>query len=171
MKLTLQTWYLENGKITESILHPTRDFGLPTHALSAVRGATPELNSQTFKAILCNTEPPSHLSSPASPESPSIEAIRDYILLNAAVLIKVSGRVESWKEGVSVARESIESGSGWKAFEGFIKTGAEAMATEEAIKGLDRKEDDGGVAAKGGEVKSWLHAEEQRKKAEADQDK
>ncbi|OCF33646.1 anthranilate phosphoribosyltransferase [Kwoniella heveanensis CBS 569] len=147
------TWWLENGEIKKGTIHPTEDFGLATHPLSSVRGATPDLNALTFQAIMSNSAAPSHLSAPASPDSPSMQAILDYVLLNAAALLHVSGKASSWKDGVRIAREAIESGGALAAFEGFRDASKKAMGEhvdEMAV------EDDGGVAAKNGFVKSWL---------------
>lgn len=159
------TWWLQDGEITTSSIHPTKDFGLPIHPLSSVRGSTPDLNALTFMAILNHTKtpppqhsldnPPPHLSSPASPDSPNLIAIRDYVLLNAAALLHVSGRAKSWKEGVEIARDSIESGGALAAFEGFRDASKRAMGENVEFKEV---EDDGGVAAKNGYVKSWLRA-------------
>lgn len=156
-------WNLDDGVITESTIHPTRDFGLPTHKLTAVRGATPQLNAETFKALL---QPgfgtPAHLSSPADPvTSPSMDAIRDFVLLNAAALLKTSGRVATYTDGVTLARESLESGAAWRAFQGFVDASADAMRTGG---GAVEPEDDGGVAARGGTVEAWLHHEQQKKR-------
>lgn len=153
--IVLQTWWIEKGEIKTGTIHPTRDFGLPTHPLSSVRGATPDLNALTFQAILDNsTEPPPHLSSPASPESPSLESIRDYVLLNAAALLHVSGRAKDWKEGVAIARQSIESGGARAAFNGFRDASKRAMGEDVAFTDV---EDDGGRSARKGFVEPWLH--------------
>ncbi|RSH86929.1 anthranilate phosphoribosyltransferase [Saitozyma podzolica] len=150
------TWWLENGKITRGSIHPTTDFGLPTHPLSSVRGSTPDLNALTFNSVISGTTtPPAHLSSPASPDSPSLDAIRDYVLINAAALLHVSGRAKDWKHGVAIARESIESGGAKTAFEGFRDASKMAMGEQVDVMVV---EDDGGVAAKNGFVKSWLKA-------------
>lgn len=149
-------WRLEDGKVTRGEIHPTEDFGLPLHPLSAVRGSTPELNALTFNALLDNTSPPDHLSAPPSPESPSLDAIRDYVLINAATLLHISGRAKTWKEGVTLAREALESGGARAAFDGFRDASKRAMGE----KNLDlppAPEDDGGVAARNGFVKAWLH--------------
>ncbi|WWD20755.1 anthranilate phosphoribosyltransferase [Kwoniella shandongensis] len=155
------TWWLENGEITKGEIHPTRDFGLPSHPLSTVRGSTPDLNALTFNSILSphTTQPPSHLSSPVGPDSPSFAAINDYVLLNAAALLHVSGKAASYKEGVAIARESIESGGAKLAFEGFRDASKKAMGEH-----IDQiiVEDDGGVAAKNGTVKAWLKARRDR---------
>ncbi|WWC98525.1 anthranilate phosphoribosyltransferase [Kwoniella sp. B9012] len=156
------TWWLENGQITKGSIHPTEDFGLPLHSLSSVRGSTPDLNALTFQSIMSNSPAPPHLSSPASADSPSLDTIRDYVLLNAAALLHVSGKAKSWKEGVDIAREAIESGGALAAFEGFRDASKKAMGehvNEMAV------EDDGGIAAKNGFVKAWLK-ERGRKRAD-----
>ncbi|KAL7422838.1 anthranilate phosphoribosyltransferase [Cryptotrichosporon argae] len=151
------TWWLENGEITTGSIHPTKDFGLPTHPLSAVRGATPDLNALTFNAILSGSAAPAHLSAPAGSDSPSLQAITDYVLLNAAALLHVSGRAKDWKDGVRLARESIESGGARAAFEGFRD--ATMVAMGEAKDGETGViEDDGGSAARNGFVKAWLQS-------------
>jgi anthranilate phosphoribosyltransferase len=163
-----QTWWLENGEIIRGTIHPTKDFGLPTHPLSSVRGATPDLNALTFKVILSgSSEAPPHLSAPASPDSPSLDSIRDYVLLNAAALLHVSGRAKDWKEGVSIARESIESGGARTAFEGFRDASKKAMGEKVDVVVV---EDDGGVAAKNGFVKSWLRAKRGKVEVPASED-
>ncbi|WVQ63349.1 anthranilate phosphoribosyltransferase [Kwoniella botswanensis] len=157
------TWWLENGQITKGSIHPTEDFGLPLHSLSSVRGSTPDLNALTFQSIMSNSPAPPHLSSPASADSPSLDTIRDYVLLNAAALLHVSGKARSWKEGVDIAREAIESGGALAAFEGFRDASKKAMGehvNEMAV------EDDGGIAAKNGFVKAWLK-ERGRKRADS----
>ncbi|WRT70722.1 anthranilate phosphoribosyltransferase [Kwoniella shivajii] len=147
------TWLLENGEITKGEIHPTKDFGLPLHSLSSVRGSTPDLNALTFNSIMSNSSAPPHLSSPASSDSPSLQSITDYVLLNAAALLHVSGKAASWKEGVDIARESIESGGARAAFEGFRDASKKAMGEHVGEMAV---EDDGGVAAKNGFVKSWF---------------
>lgn len=150
------TWQLNEGKITEGSIHPTRDFGLATHPIVSVRGSTPELNSLTFRALLTpQAQAPPHLSAPVDGSSPSMDTIRDYVLLNAAALLKVSGVAKDYKHGVELAREAMENGKALEAFEAF------ASASQKALHGAKYPaEDDGGVAAKGGEVKPWHHKPE-----------
>lgn len=54
-----------------------------------------------------------------------------------------------------IARESLESGGAKTAFEGFRDSSRKAMGEKVDFKIV---EDDGGVAAKNGEVKAWLRA-------------
>jgi anthranilate phosphoribosyltransferase len=78
------------------------------------------------------------------------------VLINAAALLHISGRAASWKEGVELARESLHSGGARAAFDGFRDTSKLVMGE----KGQDlppAPEDDGGVAARNGFVKAWLH--------------
>ena len=101
---------------------------------------------------------PSHLTAPASEDSPSIDSITDYVLLQSAALLKVSGRVETYKEGVDMAREALSSGGARKAWEGFVKV------SRELTPGNANVEEDGGEAAKGGMVPAWLHPKKDSKK-------
>ena len=78
------------------------------------------------------------------------------MLINAAALLHISGRAKDWKEGVALAREALESGGARAAFDGFRDASKRAMGE----KGQDlppAPEDDGGVAARNGFVKAWLH--------------
>lgn len=52
-----------------------------------------------------------------------------------------------------IARESIESGGAKAAFDGFRDASKRAMGEDVAFTAV---EDDGGVAARNGFVKSWL---------------
>ena len=151
--ILFQTWELRDGEITTGSIHPTRDFGLATHPISSVRGSTPDLNALTFRSIIDPAlDAPPHLSAPASADSPSIDSITDYVLLQSAALLKVSGRVESYKDGVEMARQSLASGGALRAWTGF------ALVSQKATHGHAGVEDDGGEAAKGGSVPAWLYA-------------
>ena len=85
---------LENGVVTEKILHP-EDAGLPVHPLDEIKGDTPEVNAEAIKLLLGGEHSP----------------YRDAVLLNSACALVIIGRSNSLKEGVEIARESIDSGS------------------------------------------------------------
>lgn len=111
-------------------IHPS-DFGLPTHPLSEVGGGRPPReNAQMLMSILRNELPRDH-------------PILDFVLMNVAALLVVSGVCEAdtsnmgrgddgnvikergpgglrWKEGVRRARWAIESGEALKCLEKFI---------------------------------------------------
>jgi anthranilate phosphoribosyltransferase len=84
------------------------DFGLREHELSEVVGGDPEYNSGIMKRLLAG-------------EMDENDAVLDFVLLNSAALIVLSGKAESYKEGVRMARESIKSGEANRIFEEFIK--------------------------------------------------
>jgi anthranilate phosphoribosyltransferase len=98
---------LEGGVITEFEVHP-EDAGLPVHPFEAILGGSPAENAAAFRALLDGT----------------LGAYRDAVLLNSAAALLVADRVSGLKEGVELARVSIDSG--------------EARAKMEALKGLTR---------------------------------
>ncbi|ODV87775.1 hypothetical protein CANARDRAFT_25989 [[Candida] arabinofermentans NRRL YB-2248] len=100
----------KTDSIDEFVLTP-EDFGLPQHSLDLVRSGTPHENSLVLKDILDGK----YNMNPG--ETPLV----DYILMNTAALAVVGGLTDSWKEGVSIARESIASGSAKKALSDFIQ--------------------------------------------------
>ncbi|WEW60707.1 anthranilate phosphoribosyltransferase [Emydomyces testavorans] len=107
------------------------DFGLPAHPLSEVGGGRPPReNAQKLMSILRN-------------ELPRDDPILDFVIMNVAALLVISGICEAetsdmgpgddgnvikergpgglrWKEGVRRARWAIESGEALKCFEKFI---------------------------------------------------
>ncbi|KAI9139614.1 glycosyl transferase family, a/b domain-containing protein [Paraphysoderma sedebokerense] len=100
-------WSLENSSITSSTINPIDDFGISKlHPLSSVRGGDKVHNAEILRSLLQNELPRDH-------------PILDYVLMNAAVVCVVSGIAKDWKEGVEVARKSIESGSAWKVLQQF----------------------------------------------------
>ncbi len=99
----------EDGSIREAELHP-EDAGLPVHPFEAILGGSPEENGRAFKALLDGAE----------------SAYRDAVLLNAAAALTVAGRVSDLRDGVVMARESIDSGAA------LAKVQALAAATQAA---------------------------------------
>ncbi|CAO3621171.1 unnamed protein product [Mucor hiemalis] len=95
-----------SGEITQGALHPTRDFGLNTHPLSEVKGGDCHENAETLKKLLNN-------------KLAENDPILDFVLLNAAALLVVSGIASDFKDGVSRARESICSGKAKSVLESF----------------------------------------------------
>ncbi|KAH9073389.1 anthranilate phosphoribosyltransferase TrpD [Lactarius deliciosus] len=105
-----RAWELrEDGEVRERTLHPTTDFGLPVHPLADVRGASPAENAATLRALLTSGDDiPEHLA-----------PILDFVLLNAAALLVVAGRVDNFVDGVALAKEAVTTGKAWRAFELF----------------------------------------------------
>ncbi len=84
---------LKHGAIEEYQVEP-EDAGLERARLEAIRGGKPEENAQMIIKILEGEDGPP----------------RDVVLLNAAAVFVASGKVSGLKEGVEMARESIDSG-------------------------------------------------------------
>ena len=96
MTITGVTWVAsleEDGGIREVELHP-EDFGLPVHPFEDIVGGTPEHNARAFRALLDG----------------EASAYRDAVLLNAAAALTVAGKAGDLREGVAMARESIDAG-------------------------------------------------------------
>ncbi|KAI9268812.1 anthranilate phosphoribosyltransferase [Sporodiniella umbellata] len=97
-----------SGEITTGTLHPTRDFGLPTHPLSEVKGGDCHENAEILKKLLDG-------------KLEENNAILDFVLLSASALLVVAGIATDFKDGVRRARESIQSGKAKEALESFKK--------------------------------------------------
>ena len=62
-------------------------------------------------------------------------SVLDFLLLNTAALLVCMEKVKDWKEGVSIARESIRSGDARKALDGFVKGSTEVADAVSRLKG------------------------------------
>ena len=91
---------LESGKIRSREIHP-EDAGLPVHNFRDILGGTPQENAVALMALLEGEQ----------------GAYRDAVLFNAAAALIVADKVETLKDGVELARESIDSGNAKKALE------------------------------------------------------
>lgn len=85
---------LENGAVREFEVHP-EDAGLPVHPFEAILGGTPVENAAAFRALLDG----------------AAGAYRDAVLLNSAAALVVAGSASNLKDGVVMARSSIDSGA------------------------------------------------------------
>ncbi|RKP14635.1 glycosyl transferase [Piptocephalis cylindrospora] len=101
------------GVFVNPSVHPTEDFDLPTHPLTEVRGKSPQENAQILRDIL---------EGRVSDSSPIV----DFILLNTAPLLVLSGVASSYREGVKLARESIKSGAALRELDAFRAMAKEA---------------------------------------------
>jgi len=106
------TWsFLEDGEVREQCVEPS-DFGLSSHPLSSVVGSSPSENAELLLSLLTPGASPI-----TSLNGPDPCAVLDFILMNAAALLKVAGLASSYIEGASLARESIISGRALGALE------------------------------------------------------
>ncbi|MBY6114734.1 anthranilate phosphoribosyltransferase [Mameliella alba] len=84
----------EDGSIREAEIHP-EDAGLPVHPFEAIVGGSPQENAEAMRALLDGAQ----------------SAYRDAVLLNAAAALTIAGKAADLREGVAMARESIDSGA------------------------------------------------------------
>ena len=113
MTITGITWVAaleEDGSVREVELHP-EDFGLPVHPFEQIIGGTPEENAMAFRALLDGTH----------------SAYRDAVLLNAAAALVVGGAAADLREGVDMARTSIDSGAAKQKIASLAKLTSEAQ--------------------------------------------
>ncbi|MDB4211505.1 anthranilate phosphoribosyltransferase [Ascidiaceihabitans sp.] len=85
---------LENGQVTDFEINP-EDAGLPIHPFEDIIGGTPEENARDFNALLDGVQ----------------NAYRDAVLLNSAAALVVADFATDLKQGVEMARTSINSGA------------------------------------------------------------
>ncbi|MFN5996986.1 MAG: anthranilate phosphoribosyltransferase [Paracoccaceae bacterium] len=85
---------VENGGVRDFTVHP-EDAGLTPHPFEAILGGTPAENAQAFRALLDGAP----------------GAYRDAVLLNAAAALVVADKAGTLRDGVALARESIDSGA------------------------------------------------------------
>lgn len=95
---------LKDGAIEDYQIEP-EDAGLKKARLEEIRGGKPQENAQMIKKILeGETGPP-----------------RDVVLLNAAAVFVASRKVSDLKEGVEMARESIDSGKAMNKLKELVR--------------------------------------------------
>lgn len=85
---------LAGGKIDDFEISP-EDAGLPVHPFEAILGGTPAENAKALHALLDGAQ----------------GAYRDAVLLNSAAALIVADKAANLKEGVEIARTSIDSGA------------------------------------------------------------
>ena len=85
---------LKDGAVTEFTVTP-EDAGLPVHPFEAIIGGEPAHNAAAFRALLDG----------------DAGAYRDAVLLNAAAALMIAGRAVDLRQGVDIARASIDSGA------------------------------------------------------------
>jgi len=95
---------LKDGEITDVTLDPS-DVGIATAPLSAIAGGDAAVNAEALKAVL----------------SGETSAHTDVVLLNAGAGFVVSGKADTWVDGVALARESITSGRAMGALNKLVE--------------------------------------------------
>jgi len=94
---------LQEGKITTYYLDP-QELGLPPAEPASLKGGLPEENARIARDLLQGEK----------------GARRDTVLLNAAAALLAAGKAADFREGLSLAAESIDSGEALHKLEQFI---------------------------------------------------
>lgn len=94
---------LDQGKITPFTLHP-EEVGLPVYDNSAIRGGDAKVNADILLRLLKGEK----------------GAYRDTVLLNAGIGFYAYGKAATIKDGIELAKESIDSGSALAKLEDLI---------------------------------------------------
>ncbi|MEX2723941.1 MAG: hypothetical protein Q6367_008610, partial [Candidatus Freyarchaeota archaeon] len=109
---------LRDGEVALKEISP-KEFGFKVAKPEEISGASPEENAQLLVRLL---------SSNSQKQDPK----RNMVLLNAAAGIVVGGKAENLKEGIEVARESLESGAAYQKLKKLIeKSGGQLSLLEE----------------------------------------
>ena len=96
---------LENGVITEKVLHP-EEVGLPVYPNEAIVGGYARENAEILRNVLKGKKG-AHL---------------DTVLLNAGIGIYVGGKADSIKEGITLAKEMIDTGAAYEKLQRLIES-------------------------------------------------
>lgn len=95
---------IEDGMISSQSFVPG-EVGLPQYDNSAIKGGDSKENALILKNVLSGEK----------------GACRDTVLLNAGIGIYASGRAENIADGISIARDVIDSGAAYEKLQGLIK--------------------------------------------------
>ncbi len=95
---------LKEGKIKTYYIRP-EDFGMQRASLEEIRGGDREENARILKDILRGGK----------------GAKRDIILINTAACLVAAGRVKSFKEGIKIAKDSVDSGKANRKLESLVE--------------------------------------------------
>lgn len=97
--------FVDHGNIREFVIDP-REYGFDFSPKSEIVGGTPAENALITKGIL---------------DGSILGAKRDIVLLNAAAALLVDGKVHSTEEGITMAKEAIQSGAALKKLQQIIE--------------------------------------------------
>ncbi|MDX1949568.1 MAG: anthranilate phosphoribosyltransferase [Rickettsiales bacterium] len=106
ISITGSTYVCEliDGKISSYEINP-QDFGLKVYNEDEIIGGNSETNAKALRDCLKGIE----------------GAYLDSVLINSAMALKVSGRVENLEEGIKIALASIKSGNALKKLDRLVE--------------------------------------------------
>ncbi|MBD3425841.1 MAG: anthranilate phosphoribosyltransferase [Candidatus Omnitrophica bacterium] len=91
---------LKDGKIRSFLVSP-ESFGIKRRPLSTIKGGTVKQNAKMVKDVLSGGKGPR----------------RDIVLMNSSVALMAAGKVKSFKQGMRMAEEAIDSGRAMEKLE------------------------------------------------------
>lgn len=131
----MQVWELKDGNIRHLVISP-ESFGLRSHPLSHVRSGTSQQNAAVARYLF---NPSSYTSGNGIPQGPlpsplrftsgqpskthtipvgvHLDALHDFILLQASALLYVAGRAQTLPGAVKLARRSLMQGGAGMALD------------------------------------------------------
>lgn len=95
---------INNGWYKSYVIKP-EDFGFERCTKEALKGGTPAENAQITRDILAGAQGPK----------------RNAVLMNAGAALYIGGKAESFKDGIALAAEIIDSGKALATLEKFIE--------------------------------------------------
>ena len=96
---------IQNGRVRYSEVSP-EDFGLKRCALKDIAGGPPEFNARVIRDIFSGVE-----------RGPR----RDFLVLNNAATLYVSGKVPSIRDGLDLSRSLIDSGAAERKLQELVE--------------------------------------------------
>jgi anthranilate phosphoribosyltransferase len=101
-----------DGQVLERRLDPEAELGIPRCSVDELRGGSPAENAEAIREVFAGKD----------------GGRRDAILLNAAGAIAASGHAADLREGLEVARRTIDSGAAGERLELLIAFSRESVA-------------------------------------------
>lgn len=112
---------LDDNEIHEEILTPA-SFGLSKRKLDEI-AASPEIDKQALTTFRILADSGTH--------SEKERSVKDMILMNSSAVIVSAGKAKNYKEGVEIARESLDSGKALEKLTQLVKhSGGETAKLE-----------------------------------------
>jgi anthranilate phosphoribosyltransferase len=102
-----------DGEVRERTLDPEAELGLPRCDVDELRGGTPAENAAAVREVFAGAD----------------GGRRSAILLNAAGAIAAAGHAEDLREGLALARETVDSGAATERLEQLVSFSRETVAT------------------------------------------
>jgi anthranilate phosphoribosyltransferase len=111
--------WLKDGKVTTMETTP-KDFGVKQAHIADIKGTTPDESAEILFAILngyCAFDDPK----------------TEIVLVNSAAGIVVGGKADDFNYGMTVARDSIESGVAYEKLRAIVKASGGALSKLEEL--------------------------------------